>query len=76
MNASPSPSAPPRGVRDLIATMRARPLPRRSPDEIERLRQYIKFPGGRVATRPPTPASAAPRDLLRRDQPQGVKAWR
>lgn len=63
---SPSPSREPRGVRVtmLIATMRTRPLPRRHPDEIERLRQYIKFPGGRVATRPPTPASAAPRDLF------------
>jgi hypothetical protein len=42
MNTSPSPSVPPRGVRDLIATMRSRPLPARSRDEIDRWSKYIR----------------------------------
>lgn len=60
-----NPSREPRGVRSnaLVAHLRRFPLPRYSEGELEWRRQYIKLPGGRVATRPPTPASAAPRDL-------------
>jgi hypothetical protein len=32
-----------------------------------------KFPGGRVATRKPTPASAAPRGFTSQEIPQGVR---
>jgi hypothetical protein len=46
VNCGPTPSAPPRGVREAmpISAMRARPLPVRSKDEIERLRRLFRRP--------------------------------
>lgn len=44
VNCGPTPSAPPRGVREAmpISAIRARPLPVRSKDEIERLRRLFR----------------------------------